>query len=652
MTQTTLRSKFNAALAALTIALVVGTLLRFYQLGSEGYANLYYAATVKSMLASPSNFFFVASEPGGAVSVDKPPLGFWIQSLFALVLGVNSFSLMLPQALAGVLSIVVLYHLVARRFGSWPGVVSAFALAIMPVVVATDRNNTIDSQLILVLLLATWAFLRAIEGGQRRYLLLGAVLVGLGFNIKMLQAFLPLPAFFAAYLLCAQAGIVKRAINLVLASVVVVVVSLSWAVVVDLTPAANRPYVGSSQTNSVLELALGYNGLSRLFGITDTGRANRPAPATAPGAPVGGPPSSGLAGARGTMDSGVPGLTRLISPPLSKETSWFFLVALVGTLLAGLHSLRKSEAAIRPDLIIWGLWFLAAAIFFSFAQFMHAYYLVMLGAPLAALTGIGLRYLWRQYQQPNLAAKVAGLALLALAIVGSILYQQSALASYNVAHDWVLVVAAVAAVALLASVIVRLRTPALAVAIIALLVVPTVVGSQTGLVENTPSMLPSTSLPYVAGRVTRDSRVMVGAQPGPGAVGAMPIPFGSGNPFNALDQTLLDYLQANTQNNKYMFATSNANTAAPYILATGRPVFIMGGFGGDDPVIDEAGFAKLIADGHLRYVYYSAAGFDLGQSARKTWVEANCQLVRVPNQATVAGRPRYQLYDCQPSQPN
>ena len=82
-----------------------------------------------------------------------------------------------------------------RWFGTAAGLLAALALAITPVVVATDRNNTIDSTLILVLLLAAWAFSRAAEGGRARFVLLGAGLLGLGFNIKMLEAFLPLPAF-------------------------------------------------------------------------------------------------------------------------------------------------------------------------------------------------------------------------------------------------------------------------------------------------------------------------------------------------------------------------------------------------------------------------------------------------------------------------
>ncbi|NTV65151.1 MAG: glycosyltransferase family 39 protein, partial [Oscillochloris sp.] len=174
-------------LLALGAVLLLAGFLRFYNLSALGEGNLYYTAGVASMLQSWSNFFFVAAEPGGSVTIDKPPLGFWLQTIAAFFLGLNGFAVMLPQIIAGLLSIVLLYHLVGRQFGRWPGVLAALALAITPVAIAADRNNTIDSLLVLALLLAAWAFIRATETGKLRHLLLGALIVGLGFNIKMLQ---------------------------------------------------------------------------------------------------------------------------------------------------------------------------------------------------------------------------------------------------------------------------------------------------------------------------------------------------------------------------------------------------------------------------------------------------------------------------------
>jgi 4-amino-4-deoxy-L-arabinose transferase-like glycosyltransferase len=136
--------KKHISIIILSVIVLVGAFLRFYQLGAYSIGNTYYAATVKSMLVSWHNFFFASFEPGGSVSVDKPPLGFWLQAVSAYFLGVNGFALALPQALAGTLAIPVLYHLVRKNFDTFAALIAALVLALMPVAIATERNNTID----------------------------------------------------------------------------------------------------------------------------------------------------------------------------------------------------------------------------------------------------------------------------------------------------------------------------------------------------------------------------------------------------------------------------------------------------------------------------------------------------------------------------
>jgi 4-amino-4-deoxy-L-arabinose transferase-like glycosyltransferase len=198
------------------------------------------------------------------LSIDKPPLGFWIQTVSAKLLGFSALSILLPEALAGVLSVALLYHLVRRVFGPIAGLLAALALALMPISVVTARNNTIDSLLVVMVLLAAWTASRAAETGRLRWLLLTAALVGLGFNIKMAEVYLVVPAFVLLYLLGAPVRWRTRIGHLALATVVLLVTSLSWAMAVDMIPAAQRPYVDSSSTNSELALAFGYNGLDRL----------------------------------------------------------------------------------------------------------------------------------------------------------------------------------------------------------------------------------------------------------------------------------------------------------------------------------------------------------------------------------------------------
>jgi len=270
---------------SLLAIILLGAFFRFYKLGAYTIGNTYYAAAVKSMLTSWHNFFFVSFEPGGTVTVDKPPLGFWVQAISAYFFGVNGFALAFPQALAGTLSIPVLYHLVRKNFGIWAGLMAALVLALVPVTIATERNNTIDGLLVFVLLLAAWAFLKATETGKTRHLILGAILVGLGFNIKMLQAYMVLPAFYALYLFGARNAWWQRILQLGAATIVLLAVSFAWVIAVDLTPADQRPYIGSSDNNTVMELIVGHNGLSRL-GLNDNrgpGGGDGPRDGAAPG---------------------------------------------------------------------------------------------------------------------------------------------------------------------------------------------------------------------------------------------------------------------------------------------------------------------------------------------------------------------------------
>ncbi|MHC6178710.1 glycosyltransferase family 39 protein [Clostridium sp. JNZ X4-2] len=256
--------KFTKEKFGLSVVLVISAILNFANLSIEGYGNEYYAAGVKSMLMNFKNFFFVASDPGGFVSIDKPPLGFWIQTISARIFGFKGWSILLPQALAGVISVGLLYYIVKRSFGKTAAFISALCLAITPVFVAASRNNTIDNLLVMTLLFACMFLSKAAEKGRFKYLLISLVLVGVGFNIKMLEAYMIIPAIYITYLISSAAPVKKRLKHLVISTIVLAAVSLSWAVAVDLVPAQNRPFVGSSTNNTVMELIFGHNGLERL----------------------------------------------------------------------------------------------------------------------------------------------------------------------------------------------------------------------------------------------------------------------------------------------------------------------------------------------------------------------------------------------------
>ncbi len=189
---------------ALTAVLALSAVLNINHLSRNGYANTFYSAGVHSMLDSLHNFFFVSFDAGGMVTVDKPPLGLWVQGLSAELFGFHPLSLLLPEAIAGVLAVAALYWVVTPRFGPAAGVASALALAVFPSFVAVSRDNNLDAILILLMILACGVGLRAIGSGRLLTLLGCAALVGLAFNTKTLAAYLVVPGLGLGYLVCAR----------------------------------------------------------------------------------------------------------------------------------------------------------------------------------------------------------------------------------------------------------------------------------------------------------------------------------------------------------------------------------------------------------------------------------------------------------------
>ncbi|MFH1058099.1 MAG: glycosyltransferase family 39 protein, partial [Pseudomonadota bacterium] len=250
---------------ALTAILALALGLRLVELERCGWGAEYYTAAVRSMALGWHNFFFAAFDPAGFISVDKPPLALWLQVLSVKLLGFSPLAVLLPQVLAGVAAVAVLYAMARPRFGAAVGLMAAFLLAFTPVWVAANRTNNTDSCLLLMLLLAGWALIKAAETSSRPRLCLALALIGLGFNVKMLAACIVLPGFALVYWLGAAKPWPRRLMDLGLAGLVFVATALPWVLAVELTPPAERPYIGSSRTNSMLELIVGHNAGSRFI---------------------------------------------------------------------------------------------------------------------------------------------------------------------------------------------------------------------------------------------------------------------------------------------------------------------------------------------------------------------------------------------------
>src|SRR4051794_11920625 len=250
----------------LAALLLIAAILDFWSLDSNGWANTYYSAAVRSMSTSWHNFLYASFDQSGVMTVDKPPLALWVQALSARIFGFNSLSILVPQALMSVGTVALAYDLTRRRFGRAGGFAAGLVLATTPMTVAITRHNNPDALLVLCCTAALWAIVRALEDGRARWVILSGVCVGLGFETKMLAALLVVPAIAAAYLWVAPRGRAVAMKQLAAGGAAMTVVGLAWPVLVWLTPASSRPWISGTSDNSIWSLIFGYNGLGRLDG--------------------------------------------------------------------------------------------------------------------------------------------------------------------------------------------------------------------------------------------------------------------------------------------------------------------------------------------------------------------------------------------------
>jgi len=597
--------------------------LRLWRLDLNGFGNPYYAAAVRSMLGSWGRFFFGSFDPAGLVTVDKPPAAIWVQAAAAKLLGYSGLSLLLPQALMGTGSVVLTYHLVRRAFGAGAGLLAGLILAITPICVAVDRENLPDTALVFVLLLAAWALSLGAESGRLRPLLLSAALVGVGFNIKMLAAFVALPTFYLVYLAAAPIGRARRLGHLAAATLVLMAVSLSWAVAVELTPKDRRPFIGGSRTDSALDLALGYNGLGRILGgngnlgppgplrgpdarppMTEPARdAEGPMPppggpggAFPPFGPPGGFPPGGPGGPFGggmpPIFGGTPGPLRFAAPVMAGQITWLFPIAILG---AGVAAVRAgSRWPLSPQdvsILLWAGWLGTHWVVFSFARgIFHEYYTTVLGPAVAALAGIGIVALFEQWRHGG------GRGYLPLALVVTAAWQLVIVARFPVIRGALLptigVETGVGVLGLIGPRWLAGRPPrapwarlSAGLAVASLLAGPACWSVSTAIAPGNP-LMPAAGPSGLTG--PRD------------IVGMPPMPPMGGDVRES--RKLVAFLRANRHGERIFLAAPSSMEVASIIVETGEPAVSLGGFMGADPVVTEEQFARMVEDGEVRFV--------------------------------------------------
>ena len=593
--------------APICVILAIATLLRTWQLTQNGFGRQYYAAAVRSMMDSWHNFLFNAFDPAGFVTIDKPPVAIWLQAASAKLLGFNEASILLAQVVAGLAGIAILYMMVRRSFGQTAAAFAALALALSPVNVAVDRSNNTESCLILVLLVAAWLGMRAAETGRAALLCAAMAAVGIGFNVKMGAALVLVPVlaltFSVAWRSAPLTWHIKRQ---AIAGVVLVVVSLSWVVFFDLTPAGSRPYAGSTRNNSMIELALVHNGAARFQSLFQGARNDADATqsgtaATAKKGPL-------------LVDGSPTGPFRLFRPTAAAQFAWLLPLALVGLFFAWSPAAAiERTASRRISAGVWSGWLVSYWGVLSFAGGpVHTYYVAILGPPLAVLSGIAVAELWSRWNAGLLwRPALPLLALGTAAWQAYVCYGQSGTLSAGwLSGTWI---AAVTITLLCGGALFtlpqRTRTAQVTavIAIAAALVPPSLTAASVIMVRPNVAAPVADMMALQKPLDTRRTTITAPAQ-------------------SAARRKLADYLIANRDNADYIVAVPNANIAAPLIIATGMPVMAMGGYLGDDPILRPQDLERLVADRKLRFVMLG--GFTLAPEKAAVALEPIAQWVK------------------------
>ncbi|HXB66461.1 MAG TPA: glycosyltransferase family 39 protein [Solirubrobacteraceae bacterium] len=639
------------------VGLLAGV-LTLWGLTRNGYANVYYAEASQAASRNWWSWLSNSVDTSGLVSLDKGPLSNMLMGLSARLLGFSSFSMLLPEALCGIASVLLLHNIVRRTLGHRAALLAALMLALTPIFVAMSRFNNPDPLLVLCEIAAAWTLVRALESGRTRHLLLCGLFVGLAFNVKMLAAYLVVPGLALAFLVAGKGSVRRRVAQLAAGGGAMFVVSFVWYGAMMLVPAAQRPFVGDTTDNSWFSLIFGANGLNRVSG-------------------------SGGGGPTGAVTfGGAPGITRLFNPIVGGQISWLLPLALLGLLL-GLWARRRAPRtdAARSAYILWGGWGVVTWAIFSFSEgVFHPYYTTALAPAVAVLAAGGLVELWDRARRSIVWATALGAVAIGTAVWAAVL-----LARASGFVPWLapaaIVLAALAGGALLLARVESVRQPhapsprvllpfAAVAGLLSVLAGPSSYAIAT--VNDTlnggnplagPASAnvglagapgrgfggrgPSGPGDFPPGRAASGGRLPIQppsgiAQPpggasqgpptglglpagGPGGAapagtsggGLPPAAVGGGAPGSRgaagaggakLSGAVLEYLEAHQGTAKYMVAAVGSNIAGAIALQSARNVIDMGGFMGADPAPTLAQVQHLVDTGQLHYVLLGGGG--------------------------------------------
>ena len=583
--------------------IAIGTLLILtaitYLFGAlqNGMANSYYAAAVQAASSNFIAWLFGSLDAANFVSVDKPPLSTMIMGLSARIFGFSSFSMLLPNVLAGVLTVYLVYRITRYYFGFKPGIIAGGILAVTPVVALMSGFNNPDAILMCFLTASGYFLIRALDKKPIRNLALAALFSGLAFNTKMLQGLMVLPAIYVVYLCFAKAKLNKRILHLGIFTLVVVIASLSWSVLVYLTPAEMRPWVGSTNDNNIWSLIFGYNGFGRLLGNS---------------------PGNGGGGGGRTGFGGATEVFRMFNDEFGPNIAWFIPTAMIGAVTVFFKLRKKERTNIQFGITaFWLIWLLTHMFIFSMTSgTIHPYYVVVLAPAIAALVGISLPLIVQLYKNEK-NIWLLPMTVIITALTAAMLLSMSGLTGLM----WVII-----GLGIISSLFLLLARS-----------LPKVhqnsnqdkdlrqtILLKVGSVLSIITVL-ATPVYYTIATVTQSH---VGSIPtaGPSSTALM----GSNNENAEAENALVTFLLANSSGTTWIAAVNSANESAAIQISTGKPVASLGGFNGSDPVLTLAQFKEYVASGKIKYYVTSSRGMGGGPGGSSeivSWIKQNATVV-------------------------
>lgn len=577
---------------------ILSFFLNFYDIYKYGYGNEYYAAAVKSMSQNFKNFFFISFDPSGMVSVDKPPLGLWIQTIFVLIFGYSGYSLILPQALCGTGCCILIYLIISNNHNKMCALIASFIFSIIPSVVVISRNNTMDMQLIFTLLLAVFFFFKYINLKKSLNLFISAVLIGLAFNIKMLQAYIILPSLFVIYILFNKRKLTKKLYQGIIAFLLMFIVSFSWITIVDLYPASSRPYIDNSKSNSALELAISYNGIDRLLGLEKS--------------------SSYFINENNTSKEsgdyiGTPSPSRLWNPSLYGQISWLLILALFSLILHPLKINIKNKNLENANFIFWSIWLLTTLLIFSFSGFFHRYYLAMIAPPIAALSATLITD-WinalKTYKKINCFYCIMSILSVVINIGVELFY----VFKYK---DIALTIISISVIMILASIIISIKNKKAKdnlnihiafIFLIASLTLAPLYWSLTTLVYIPNLTMPSAG-PELADEITNVASI-------------------SGSKSKGSSSGLQNYLISNYKQGSFLVVAKKSVDVSKLIINTGLPAYAYGGFLGTSETLTIDKLEDYIKQNKITYFLISPEDMNNTNSSEIiSYVKKNGKLI-------------------------